>query len=744
MSDLSSSYLLLHGLRSDLGRIRNLAGPRWPVLRRSWLDALRSMDDVEDEDELATLVRSLVEEMLVSPAAVVAHDLLNDVTIIGDAGRLRRSFITPEEPSVRRLLRRWSAGHEAVATTDVWANAKREHVRVAGEMLVDCLDVVPEAPEGALDPAERRVVVWITERPTGLAEPLECEVAYKLNLKVGAPEAGGLVDDAPIDFDDYPPGGLATHWVVLSHGAELTSIDDHVTIEQVVVAGAPISRAKFSLLLQPAGDSDTVAMQLKTHCDGKARLEVFIYAKRELYRKLDIPLSARAAAMAAGEALPADHEYIQAQPAHLNLRPLHEWTTPPGTLTLCVSGALVNVYGDTGPECINTSTNWYGNQGILAGLITNVRLSAEKLRATHEAYFNAIDAADLDAQCKQWTPTYRWENIQVVADAARQASWQTVSTSTELRDLVADGYSLFNAIFPSGSDLRKWIDALGPGHRLNLSWLSISPGWVPHIPLGLMYVLPPPAPGVPVDPMGFAAFRFRLEYSAHAVSGGSKALGRPDVASRVNLLYWGDHAADTTGKEARWQRSQWSGNSKQQVVPASPPVLPKQEILNALRNPQPAPVAVLYMYCQCSVGAGNDPVLQFGGSMKPEDVVRRTELGSTMLADRPLVFANACTTTSSDPYVANELERSFFARSCRAYIGTETKVPIELASRFATVFFRFFERQIDPAPIASGEALGQARLFLWSRYLNIGGLFYSAVNQYELFMADDAEVRATR
>jgi hypothetical protein len=125
-------------------------------------------------------------------------------------------------------------------------------------------------------------------------------------------------------------------------------------------------------------------------------------------------------------------------------------------------------------------------------------------------------------------------------------------------------------------------------------------------------------------------------------------------------------------------------------------------------------------------------------------VIKRTEMGGNPLADRPLVFANACTTSSGDPYVANELEASFFRRGCRAYVGTETKVPIQLASRFAAIFFHFFYRQISPRPIAAGEALAQARLLLWTAYNNIGGIFYTYVNQYELFMATDDEVSALR
>ena len=94
--------------------------------------------------------------------------------------------------------------------------------------------------------------------------------------------------------------------------------------------------------------------------------------------------------------------------------------------------------------------------------------------------------------------------------------------------------------------------------------------------------------------------------------------------------------------------------------------------------------------------------------------------------------------------MANELEEAFFRRDCRAYLATETKVPIVLGSRFAAIFFHFFYRLLDREPMAAGEAAVQTRLFLWTHYRNIGGLFYSYVNQYDLFLARNDEVLALR
>jgi hypothetical protein len=90
------------------------------------------------------------------------------------------------------------------------------------------------------------------------------------------------------------------------------------------------------------------------------------------------------------------------------------------------------------------------------------------------------------------------------------------------------------------------------------------------------------------------------------------------------------------------------------------------------------------------------------------------------------------------------LEEIFFNRGARAFIGTETKVPSRLASKFAWLYFQFLYRCVDPAPMAAGEALTQARVFLWTQYRNVGGLFYSMTNQYDLYLASDQEVLSMR
>jgi hypothetical protein len=151
---------------------------------------------------------------------------------------------------------------------------------------------------------------------------------------------------------------------------------------------------------------------------------------------------------------------------------------------------------------------------------------------------------------------------------------------------------------------------------------------------------------------------------------------------------------------------------------------------------------VLYLYCQTDSASPPTPQLRFGSTRQSSDLLSLPEIGLTPFDPPPLVFLNACISSGATAYTTNEFESLFFQRGCGAYIGTETKVPVQFASRFATVFFRFLYRDLDPArePIAAGEAFTQTRLFFWTHFRNIGGLLYDYVNEYDLFLANDAEL----
>lgn len=176
-----------------------------------------------------------------------------------------------------------------------------------------------------------------------------------------------------------------------------------------------------------------------------------------------------------------------------------------------------------------------------------------------------------------------------------------------------------------------------------------------------------------------------------------------------------------------------------QGVPASAD--PRAELLRFLADPQPPPMTVLYFFCPCTFEA-NLPMLWFGSNENLKDTIDiLIDAQGDPFRDRPLVFVNACATAAATPYAVNELENHFFGRNARAFLGTETLIPIQLASRFASIFFHFFYRLADPDPIAAGEAVSQTRLFLWSHYRNIGGILYTYIDQFNLYMASHDEIR---
>ena len=622
------------------------------------------------------------------------------------------------------------------------------------------------ADEPSETSTERQINTWISERQTQPRQPFICDEVYTLNLQVGSPRTDSLTTgaDAAVSKSSVPASGLLTRWVIVSDTVELRALNEAVQITTPNNADAkPFWQASFELLIPPDRDSEARSLQIIPRGGQQHGFEIFVYSPRELYRQLSVSLSVtdepvRGAAAAMGAPLSVERDVALAPAAHLNLRTTHEWTTPPGVLDLTVIGggrALVNGTMASPQKYLsiqNQLVDWFVQKAVVAGTITNVRAALERLRANHENYFNDISPDDLAARLQQlradphFARPYDWSHLGDFADAAHQQQWDAVSKSNELRVLAYEGHSLYESFFPSGTELRQWLDELQPGHRLNIAWHDRQAGdWLPHIPWGLMYLPDLPAAGQPIDATGFWGLRFRTEYQAHAGAPSARNLGGLADARRLHFLYWGGQANDATATEARWQQQQFTAWQNQAFVPAVPSATnPKDELLQLLDAPSPPTTTLLYLYCQSSVGNGSAPVLRFGSTNAATDVLNRTELSTRSFADRPLVFANACTTSTADAYTANELELNFFKRGCRAFIGTESKVPIQLASRFAALFFQFFYRQIDAEPMAAGEALAQTRLQLWQQYRNIGGLFYSYVNAYDLFMADDAEVRALR
>lgn len=604
---------------------------------------------------------------------------------------------------------------------------------------------------GGFEPAvvDPRASAWIGEHELSGPRPLVAGRAYTLKLRVGAPVAASLEQwQTTLSLLDIPDEGLATHWTVASRDARLVAGAYPVELQQLALGGASWSLARFELLVPRDGDSPTVDIGLVAAAAPTAHVDVSIDVRGERYRELSLDFAVASSAGELAETEPAAvDDDVLAPAAHLGLHPPHEWQTPQLRLSVRVGrDRFAQVDGrvreDGAVVDVDDYVAWEPVPSGIAGLVKNVRKSAEALRARREQYFDAIDADDLANRLGAFQPVYDWASAPDLADAEHRQAWETVRTSDDLRALAYDGHQLYRACFPDGGQLRGWIDAMRPGDRLDIAWTSFADDVVPSVPWGLMYVRDPQPP---IDPMCFLGLRLRLAYRAHRTPPWSRALGAPDTVFRTNLLYWGGQASDRAATEARWQRRTWQGDRGQVFVPERADPDAKRLLLETLARPTTRPTTVLYLYCRCEVGDGEQVVLRFGSGTGAGDVLQRFDLPIAPLEDRPLVFANACKTASNDPYISNELERGFVVdRGARAYIGTEVYVPITLASRLAAVFFHFFGRAADSEPIAAGEALAQTRLFLWTNFRNIGGLFYSYINEYDLYLADEAEVLRLR
>jgi curved DNA-binding protein CbpA len=562
--------------------------------------------------------------------------------------------------------------------------------------------------------------------------------AYRLRFQIRSPSPGNLAS-GDVGVEGVPPGGINTRWVVTSTDTTFIPAYSSVSVQRLGSTWI----AEFELHIPEKGNSRSKDLAILKE-PGAGELLVTIYALpasggSELYRQITVNLSKRAAVTA---------DDTRKALAHLGLGTSHEWMTPAEHIQIAVAGEHA-VVTTKRPHLANYSfiEPWAANPTTVGGAIVNVRRSLEKFREAHSAYLNDIEPADAEnrlANLADWQPYYLrdigWQPLPGKPDSDRQTAFEVVQRSEEWRRLAIDGYELYKRCFEGSSELQKLIQKLLPGSRCDFVWTRQSgTNFVQNVPWALMY-MEPLKDGKPADPEKFLGLRFRLSAESWTVPNSSIALGDPRSSYALHLLYWGDQPADEVARESRWQSAEFAKRPQSQLLPSKTGGDPRAQVVAALDSPAPDPVTVLYFFCHCTVGDGSEPVLRFGNSSKPADSIPRFDLGSSPLVRSPLVFANACTTSQADPHNTSLLESNFFDRGARSFIGTESKVPAPLASKFAWLFFRFFFRQVDPAPMAAGEALVQSRLFLWTQYRNVGGLFYKISNQYDLFQASSEEL----
>ena len=627
--------------------------------------------------------------------------------------------------------------------------------------LATASDPPPAAP--AWQPQkERQISIWIGEENSPAERALAIGQTYLLSFKVGAAVKASFVGgpEAEVPAADIPAGGLPTTWRVIAHSAELTAGTSDTKVDVTTVDGLPCWSGQFDLHIPESGDSAIPQLNVKPLKDDP-RIDVIVTARGENYRRFQILLKASAKPDSKPAGPPRiEGEQVFARAMEIGLKPPHEWTTPWDRLSISViEGPKALAQGHIRDNEVYVPPESWGQQTQVDGPHKNVRLAAEALRVAFEAHLDNIDVADLADRLRKWNNDGQgwgvpyWPSLSFFADAAHEKAWRDMAVSPQLRALAFYGGTLFDAFFPKGGRLRAALEDMRPGARLNISWLPLTgAGFISHVPWGLMYLGDVPQEGQPVDPLGFLGMRFRLAYDCHQDLSRSRSLGAFQSTYRTHFLYWAGGDEDITLREAQWQQGLFKGWDNQIFVPNPVPgtIEParsraaRTELLRLLATPAPAPTSVLYLFCQSDTEAGNTPILRFGDTNDAVNLVKQMDLGTSALAGRPLIFANACGTAGAETYQANLLEGTFFKRECRAYLGTEIRVPIALASRFAAIFFHFLYRKLDPAPMAAGEAVAQTRLFLWTHYRNLGGLFYCYINQYDLYVADKSEIESMR
>jgi hypothetical protein len=599
----------------------------------------------------------------------------------------------------------------------------------------------PWAARGEEDDDPQIINIWVGEREDNPTVPLAPRQPYTLVFRVGRPREFNLADgprDVPRSL--IPAGGLGTSWIVASEHVVLSQAKDepYAVVFDHAVSGATMQwMACFDLTVPPDGDSDERRITIAPLDPGRARIDVSVSVHGDEYRRLTVHLEVASPAPAPPSPPPAPGRSgggpatVQPQAVtttvvhgpplrHVALRPSADWQEPPNHLRVSFHQASAQV--DSKELRLSQTVRWAPDVRVVEGRIKQLRDTLDALRIKQAGHFEGVDPEELAGRLAAFRPSADWSTGTAAPDR-----WTAVAACAELRDLADEGHLLYSEIFGLDGDLRSYIDALKPGDMLSLTAHGDSHR-IAHVPWALMYRTAP-APGEPIDPANFLGIRLRLNYIAQEMRW-SRAVGGP----ATYLLYWGRDQADPVAVETARHRDELD-RGEQRFLPTCEPGKP--EVLGFLGDPAPSPIGLVYLYSRAL--GGTETGFRFGSGVGSDDTITLREIGSRRMTDRPLVFANACGTAGASAYVPNEIENRFFHRGASAFIGTECRVPIAFAARFAAAFFHFLNA-VEDKPTPAGEALAQARRFFFTEYGCLGGLFYSYVNDYYICLASDEQV----
>ena len=572
----------------------------------------------------------------------------------------------------------------------------------------------PVARSEQPSPRSKTVGAWVEGDGEPVSGPLELERTYMMRFKVGDPEPTSLLDGevAEVLLSDIPVQGLETTWTVYAEGL---SFAPRSPVESIGVAGNPTDTISFELQIPREGDSNIVDVPFTAGTAGKVAVHIEIRAFNRVYRRLEAELEVygtEPSEVSSAMVIRSDKKFISAG-SIAELSP-----QSPGSIEILVFGskALVTASLPDGVK-VNLRVDWKVDAAQLDDQQSRVRAAAEDLRERHDSYLNDIAAGQFGSTLESFRTNGDWSNLPDLSDEAHRKAWEEVRDSEELRKLAEAGHMLFDTVFPSTNQLRGWLERLPLGSRLTFH----RDGSPADVPWGLFY-RPRVGAGAQIDPMGFFALGFRLvDFAFTPETEAFTYLGEPEVARTAACLFWG--AEKPISEEAEWQVREIGGPSVVMKPPRAAPE-PRRVLLEYLEDKTKDGPAVLYFYCQHGKIQPDDEGFRFGDNNE-KDTLTALALGASEASGAPLVFANACETSAKNAYHASQIKRHFLKHNSWAYIGTETKVPPVLASRFATAFFRIFRG----GDLTASEALSQTRLFLWSHYRNLGGLYYSYANE---------------
>lgn len=430
-----------------LPQLPQIIGDAWPEYDQRLAVFFRSLASASDDLERARIARQLLR------ALIGFNGVRDRLAPILAPSSLRYEDRAPQDPA-------WSTAmlHLQRAIPDHWwaddgGYASRDSTRRRGQ-------------------ATRALRAWFVNRKPNQPAPLRPGKPTVIGFQVGeSTEVNLLSGDVSVQPDDVPEEGLDTRWVVTSRDVRLRLFQ--ADKEPISVEGST-SRVGFPLRIPRSGPSGVVEVVATPLTEGMATIDVSVYIGAELYRQSSLEFMVGAADIDSTSTVTVADDYQWAATAHTNLRTTHEWTTPPGRVTITIRHKIDEVeWVDERPSRRREQFFPWRVNSDLKGQIGNVRLMLELFREAHTEYLDDIDAADvtgrLSGAATDYLPSlFDWAQLPDRADKPHLAQWSDVTTSDELFKLASDGYRLARDLF--GDDLIASLSELPPGYRVTVKW----------------------------------------------------------------------------------------------------------------------------------------------------------------------------------------------------------------------------------------------------------------------------------